>query len=451
MTATRGRRGLARGRHRGRRRAHRPRRASSCAPARGGCSASCCGRTGGRCGWLLATDRRPERSPGWPGRCLIGVGIDVAVPGAGRRRPLAAGRGSPRRWSAPPSLDAVLRYVFLTGSGRVGPGGAADPAPAGVHPRPAAAAVLPRAVHLGQDDQPADQRRRGAGRAARRGPRRPAHRAVQRARRSASSCWCSTCRWAWSRCSASRRCTWWPAGSSATRRSAYRRTRETIAALIVQFTETFGGIRAVQAFRREPRNDELLRRAQRGQPAGPRPGVLADRRLRPGGDADRQPGHRRRPGLRRAAGDRRRPRGRRRWSRSCCTCGGSSTRCRTSRCSTTPTSRRPRRWRSSPGCWRRRPACRRAGRPGAAARRRAASCVFDDVRFGYSDAHGAARGSTWPSRPGRRWRWSAPPAPASRRWPGWRRGSTTRVAGEVAARRRPAAPAGRRRPAPGAW
>ena len=38
---------------------------------------------------------------------------------------------------------------------------------------------------------------------------------------------------------------------------AYRRTRETIAALIVQFTETFGGIRAVQAFRREARNDEL--------------------------------------------------------------------------------------------------------------------------------------------------------------------------------------------------
>jgi len=38
---------------------------------------------------------------------------------------------------------------------------------------------------------------------------------------------------------------------------AYRRTRQTIAALIVQFTETFGGVRAVQAFRREPRNDEL--------------------------------------------------------------------------------------------------------------------------------------------------------------------------------------------------
>jgi len=38
---------------------------------------------------------------------------------------------------------------------------------------------------------------------------------------------------------------------------AYRRTRQTIAALIVQFTETMGGMRAVQAFRREPRNDQL--------------------------------------------------------------------------------------------------------------------------------------------------------------------------------------------------
>ncbi|TFV90654.1 ABC transporter ATP-binding protein [Blastococcus sp. CT_GayMR16] len=39
--------------------------------------------------------------------------------------------------------------------------------------------------------------------------------------------------------------------------AAYRRTRESITAVIVQFTETLGGIRAVQAFRREPRNDEL--------------------------------------------------------------------------------------------------------------------------------------------------------------------------------------------------
>src|SRR5262249_5462579 len=39
---------------------------------------------------------------------------------------------------------------------------------------------------------------------------------------------------------------------------AYRRTREAIAQVIVQFVETFGGIRAVQAFRREGRNQEIF-------------------------------------------------------------------------------------------------------------------------------------------------------------------------------------------------
>ena len=38
----------------------------------------------------------------------------------------------------------------------------------------------------------------------------------------------------------------------------YRRTRETMAAVIVHFVETFGGIRAVQAFRREGRNMEIF-------------------------------------------------------------------------------------------------------------------------------------------------------------------------------------------------
>ena len=44
------------------------------------------------------------------------------------------------------------------------------------------------------------------------------------------------------------------------RRSAliYRRTRVTIAALIVQFVESMTGIRAVQAFRREGRNEEIF-------------------------------------------------------------------------------------------------------------------------------------------------------------------------------------------------
>ena len=40
--------------------------------------------------------------------------------------------------------------------------------------------------------------------------------------------------------------------------SAYRRSRETIAQVIVHFVETFGGIRAVQAFRREHRNKEIF-------------------------------------------------------------------------------------------------------------------------------------------------------------------------------------------------
>jgi ATP-binding cassette, subfamily B, bacterial len=42
---------------------------------------------------------------------------------------------------------------------------------------------------------------------------------------------------------------------------AYRQTRERIAQVIVQFVETFGGIRAVQAFRREQRNEEIFGRS----------------------------------------------------------------------------------------------------------------------------------------------------------------------------------------------
>ena len=39
---------------------------------------------------------------------------------------------------------------------------------------------------------------------------------------------------------------------------AYRRIREANSAVIVQFVETFGGLRAVQAFRREERNEEIF-------------------------------------------------------------------------------------------------------------------------------------------------------------------------------------------------
>jgi ATP-binding cassette subfamily B protein len=40
--------------------------------------------------------------------------------------------------------------------------------------------------------------------------------------------------------------------------SAYRRTRSSVAKVIVQFVETMNGMRAVQAFRREPRNESIM-------------------------------------------------------------------------------------------------------------------------------------------------------------------------------------------------
>jgi len=40
--------------------------------------------------------------------------------------------------------------------------------------------------------------------------------------------------------------------------TAYRHSREAIASVIIHFVETFGGIRAVQAFRREHRNEEIF-------------------------------------------------------------------------------------------------------------------------------------------------------------------------------------------------
>ena len=48
---------------------------------------------------------------------------------------------------------------------------------------------------------------------------------------------------------------------------AYRGSRDTIAHVIVQFVEPFGGIRAVQAFRREPRNGEIFAELNAGYAA----------------------------------------------------------------------------------------------------------------------------------------------------------------------------------------
>jgi ABC-type multidrug transport system fused ATPase/permease subunit len=52
--------------------------------------------------------------------------------------------------------------------------------------------------------------------------------------------------------------TWLTAWFRRASATAYRRTREAIALVIVQFVETFGGIRAVQAFRREKRNSAIF-------------------------------------------------------------------------------------------------------------------------------------------------------------------------------------------------
>ena len=57
---------------------------------------------------------------------------------------------------------------------------------------------------------------------------------------------------------AASRCTSCSGGSRARATKAFRRTRETAATMIVNIVETFNGIRAVQAFRREKRNDAIF-------------------------------------------------------------------------------------------------------------------------------------------------------------------------------------------------
>ena len=47
-------------------------------------------------------------------------------------------------------------------------------------------------------------------------------------------------------------------GSASESAKCYRVTREKVALVIVHFVESMGGIRAVQAFRREPRNQEIF-------------------------------------------------------------------------------------------------------------------------------------------------------------------------------------------------
>ena len=217
------------------------------------------------------------------------------------------------------------------------------------------------------------------------------------------------------------------AGSGASRPMAYRRTRETVALVIVHFVESMAGIRAVQAFRREPRNQEIFDELNDDYRDANMQRVPAGRGLHAGHQADRQRHDRGRAGVRRLA-----------------------------RVSTaTIDGRRARRVPALPAAVLRADAGDlavlqhvpvRRGRAGEAVRRARggagvpsprepvaaahgprARCDFDDVRVRLRRRPaGAARPRPARSRPGRRSRWSARPAPARRRWPSWSPGSTTR-------------------------
>ena len=69
--------------------------------------------------------------------------------------------------------------------------------------------------------------------------------------------------------------TWWFRARSSL---AFRATREGVTGVIVQFVETVGGMRAVAAFRREPRNDEIFGDARRQATAKPTCGRCASAR-----------------------------------------------------------------------------------------------------------------------------------------------------------------------------
>ena len=75
---------------------------------------------------------------------------------------------------------------------------------------------------------------------------------------------------------------------------AYRRTREAVALVIVHFVESLGGIRAVPAFRREPRNRRSSTRSTTTT-AGPNCARSGSSPSTPRDQADRQRHDRGRP------------------------------------------------------------------------------------------------------------------------------------------------------------
>ncbi len=242
----------------------------------------------------------------------------MAAPVAGRRRHrrLAAGRHARRLHLAVDRRQRAARRraaVRLAALGVRRPqrrhraGHPVRPAPARLRPHAGPVGGLPRAVHVRPGDLPADLRRRHADRAA----RQPA----------------------WTGCSP--RCStvaaiavllivldlplglialasliplWllyrWFSPRAAV---AFRRTRETVATMIVNIVETFNGIRAVQAFRREKRNDQIFAGLNDGYRVTNRATFNLQALVHPGHRADRQRRHRRRAAGRRLPGLERRP------------------------------------------------------------------------------------------------------------------------------------------------
>ena len=94
-------------------------------------------------------------------------------------------------------------------------------------------------------------------------------------------------------------------------RRIYRRTRTAIAAVIVQFTETMNGLRAVLSFRREERNRAIFAGFNDENARANGDGLVALADVHPDGAAARQPQPGRHDGGRRRAGDRRHAGGRR--------------------------------------------------------------------------------------------------------------------------------------------
>ena len=92
---------------------------------------------------------------------------------------------------------------------------------------------------------------------------------------------------------------WWFRNESS---KTYREVRESAALVIVQFVETMTGIKAVQAYRREPRNQEIFEDVADRYRADQREDVQAAGGLHAGREAGRQHHHRRGAALRRLPG-----------------------------------------------------------------------------------------------------------------------------------------------------